>query len=30
MNVTGNPNTVYLSVQQVAERYGVSTDSIWR
>lgn len=30
MNVTVNPNTMYLSVQQVAERYGVSTDSIWR
>lgn len=30
MNVTVNPNTLYLTVQQVAERYGVSTDSIWR
>lgn len=24
------PQTLYLSVQQVAERYGVSTDTIWR
>lgn len=30
MNVTVNQNTLYLTVQQVAERYGVSTDSIWR
>ncbi len=24
------PQTLYLSVQQVAERYNVSTDTIWR
>lgn len=30
MNHTDNPDLLYLSVGQVAERYGVSTDSIWR
>jgi predicted DNA-binding transcriptional regulator AlpA len=24
------PETLYLSVQQVADRFGVSTDSVWR
>lgn len=28
--MTVSLTTVYLSVGQVAERYGVSTDSIWR
>ena len=30
MNMTVQPETLYLSVDQVAQRYGVSTDSIWR
>ncbi|MBL4927788.1 helix-turn-helix transcriptional regulator [Fuscibacter oryzae] len=30
MATPANPNTLYLSVDQVAERLGVSTDSIWR
>lgn len=30
MNVNLNPENLFLSVDQVAERYGVSTDSIWR
>jgi prophage regulatory protein len=30
MNSTVGPNTLYLTVEQVAERLGVSTDSIWR
>lgn len=25
-----DPQTIYLTVKQVAKRYGVSTDSIWR
>lgn len=28
--MTASSTAVYLSVGQVAERYGVSTDSIWR
>ena len=30
MNITVNPDNLFLTVGQVAERYGVSTDSIWR
>ena len=30
MNITVKPVTIFLSVDQVAQRYGVSTDSIWR
>ena len=30
MNISIDPQTLYLSVHQVAERYGVSTDTIWR
>ena len=30
MNVIVKPENLYLSVDQVAERFGVSTDSIWR
>ena len=30
MNVVVKPENLYLSVDQVAERFGVSTDSIWR
>jgi len=30
MNVNVIPENLFLSVDQVAERYGVSTDSIWR
>jgi prophage regulatory protein len=30
MNIAFNPDNLFLSVVQVAERYGVSTDSIWR
>ena len=30
MNISIEPRILYLSVQQVAERYGVSTDTIWR
>ena len=30
MNATVEPHTLYLSVDQVAKRYGVSKASIWR
>ena len=30
MTQLDNPDLLYLSVGQVAARYGVSTDSIWR
>jgi prophage regulatory protein len=30
MNVIVKPDNVYLSVDQVAERYGLSADTIWR
>ncbi|MDP3196931.1 AlpA family transcriptional regulator [Tabrizicola sp.] len=30
MNTIANQDSLYLSVDQVAQRYGVSTDSIWR
>lgn len=30
MNKPVSPATLYLDVGQVAERYGVSTDTIWR
>jgi prophage regulatory protein len=30
MNIQFNPATMYLTVSQVAERLGVSTDSVWR
>jgi prophage regulatory protein len=30
MNIAVNPDNLFLSVTQVADRYGVSTDSIWR
>lgn len=30
MTTFTNAETFYLSVEQVAERYGVSPDSIWR
>lgn len=30
MNVTVNPEILYFTVDQVAARYGVSSDSIWR
>jgi prophage regulatory protein len=30
MNAIVNPINLFLSVNQVAERYDVSTDSIWR
>ncbi|MDP3959061.1 MAG: AlpA family phage regulatory protein [Pseudorhodobacter sp.] len=30
MNVAVHPDNLFLSVNQVAERYHVSSDSIWR
>jgi prophage regulatory protein len=30
MNANPSSENIYLSVTQVAERFGVSTDSIWR
>ena len=30
MNKPVNPETLFLNVTQVAERYAVSTDTIWR
>ena len=30
MNAITKIDNMYLTVEQVAERYGVSTDSIWR
>ncbi len=30
MKAQTNPSNLYLTVEQVAARYGVSTDSIWR
>lgn len=30
MNKPLNPHTLYLTVSQVADRYGVSNDTVWR
>lgn len=30
MNMPLNPDTLYLNVNQVADRYGISTDTVWR
>jgi prophage regulatory protein len=30
VNDAENPDNLFLTVGQVADRYGVSTDSIWR